>query len=106
MVDLLQRSVRSSTGSDDVRLRGREGEARAMTRQPRTLTAAEEMRLFAGFATQPFVGALVAFIAFPVLEFGRPGTSQGGAVSIALATAVFAVPAMLVVVVPTVIWMV
>lgn len=78
-----------------------------MTHPPRTLTAAEEMRLCAGFAAQPFVGALIAFVTFPVLQLGRPGFTPDGisaAAGIALATAIFAVPATLVVAVPTAIW--
>jgi hypothetical protein len=41
--------------------------------KPRTLTAAEEMRLFVGFVVQPFVAAGVAFFAFPFLLLGRDG---------------------------------
>ena len=38
---------------------------------PRTLTAAEEMRLCMGFVVLPFVAAVVAFVGYPILAFGR-----------------------------------
>jgi hypothetical protein len=75
-----------------------------MTGPPRTLTAAEEMRLFAGIAAQPPLAGIVAFVSFPVLELGRSGFSSDGAVSVALATAIFGVPAMLLFAVPVAIW--
>lgn len=80
----------------------------AMTHAPRTLTAAEEMRLCVGFVAQPFVAGVVAFVSFPFLMLGRAqsGTDDqtGAAVSVGLGTFVLAIGVTLVVVVPTAIW--
>ena len=68
------------------------------------------MRLAAGFVAQPFVAALAAFFGFPLLEFGRDfGRSSDptqGAISIALATFMFAIGVTLVVAAPAAIWVV
>ena len=74
------------------------------TNPPRTLTAAEEMRLAAGFIVQPFVAGVVAFVGFPLLLFGRdvgfdPDPARG-AISVALGTFLFAIGVTLVVAVP------
>ena len=37
-----------------------------MNRLPRTLSSAEEMRVFAGMVVQPFLAAGLAFIGFPL----------------------------------------
>lgn len=47
-----------------------------MRLQPRTLTPAEEMRLFAGLAAQPFVAAGVAFVSVPILLLREPGVAR------------------------------
>ena len=75
---------------------------------PRALTAAEEMRLCMGFVVLPFVAAVVAFVGFPILAFGRDfgfdPDLTGAAVSVAGGTFMFAVVFTLVCVVPTAIW--
>jgi hypothetical protein len=79
-----------------------------VTHLPRTLTAAEEMRLAAGFVVQPFVAGLMAFVSFPFLEFGRDfgftPDLRGAAVSVALGTFLFAIAITLVVAAPTAVW--
>jgi len=83
-----------------------------VTPLPRTLTAAEEMRLCAGFVVQPLVTAVAAFVLFPFLLLdragetfagGHPGDVTGSAVSIAAGTFIAAV-VILSGVVPTAVW--
>ena len=72
--------------------------------QPRTLTAAEEMRLAAGFVVQPFVAAVMAFVGFPLLMLGRLESGSydpaRSAISVALGTFMVAIGITLVLVVP------
>ena len=79
-----------------------------VTHPPRTLTAAEEMRLAAGFIVQPFVAGVMAFVSFPFLLFGEVGSGitdpTGAAISVALGTFLFAIGITLVVAVPIAIW--
>ena len=83
-----------------------------VTHLPRMLTAAEEMRLSAGFVVQPLVTAAAAFVLFPFLLLDRAGeTFAGGhpsdvtasAMSIAAGTFIAAV-VILAGVVPTAVW--
>ena len=51
-----------------------------MESRARTLTPADEMRLFAGLAVQPFVAAGVAFVGFPVFLLDRTGRTLAAGV--------------------------
>ena len=88
--------------------------AGTMTHPPRTLAAAEEMRLCLGFVVQPFVTAVVAFVLFRFLLLDRAGrTFAGGyplnvtdaAVSVAAGT-FMATVVILAGVVPAAVWIV
>jgi len=86
-----------------------------MESRARTLTPADEMRLFAGLAVQPFVAAGVAFVGFPVflldrtgrtLAAGVPSDPTAAAMSVALGAGIVALFVTLVGVFPTAIWVV
>jgi hypothetical protein len=70
-----------------------------LKRQPRTLTPAQELRLLAGLALQPFLAAGVAFVSFPLVLLDRTGRTLAGgfpsdptdaAISVALGVGVVA----------------
>lgn len=75
---------------------------------PRTLTAAEEMRLCAGFVVQPFVAGVMAFVSFPLLVIGRLESGSydpaDAALSVAGGTVMLAIGITIVFAVPTAIW--
>src|SRR5687767_610169 len=56
-----------------------------MTAQPRTLSPAEEMRIFLGLLVQPFVAAGLGFVAYPLVDLhgGRAADSTDAAVALA-----------------------
>ena len=76
----------------------------------RSLTPKEEMRLFKGFAVQPFLAAAVAFFSFPLLLMGRGGTVFDPLWQVALGVAIYVWVGALVItifcVVPTTLWVV
>ena len=83
--------------------------------QPRTLMPAEQMKLFAGLAVQPFLAAAVAFVSFPFVLLDRTGRTLAGgfpadpadaAVSVAFAAGFVAAVVTLVGVLPTALWVV
>lgn len=79
-------------------------------RQARTLTPAEEMRLFAGFAIQPFLAAGVAVLGSPLLLHGRTGRTFAGPGEVAMALALHVSIGVVLIttlcVFPTVVWLV
>jgi hypothetical protein len=81
-----------------------------VTHLPRTLTAAEEMRLCAGFVVQPFVAGVAAFAGFPFLMLGRAESwffyPTREAIAVALGTFMLAIGVTLVVAVPAALWVV
>lgn len=66
------------------------------------------MRLFAGFAVQPFAAAILGFIVFPLIELTLPDTtgghSTGGAASIAFGAG-FAAIVVTACALPVVLWL-
>ena len=81
----------------------------------RTLTSGDEMKLFAGFAVQPFLAAAVAFVTFPYVLLDQNGANfKGGfpsdptdaAISVALGAGIGAFFVTLLGVFPTAVWFV
>jgi len=75
----------------------------------RSLTPKEEMRLFKGFAVQPFLAAAVGFLAFPLLLLGREGRladPASGAIGMAIHVWFGALLITIFCVVPTTVWVV
>jgi len=64
---------------------------------PRSLTSAEEFKLFSGLAVQPFLAALVALVSFPYVMLDRDGRLGGAylfggaATGLAFGVGIFAV---------------
>jgi hypothetical protein len=84
-----------------------------MTAQ-RTLTRAEEMRVFWGIAVQPLLAGALAFLSFPFLLLDRSGRTLAGgfpadvtdaARSVAIGAGLAAVPVTLLGVLPTAVWL-
>ena len=84
-----------------------------MTSQSRTLTPADQLKLFVGLAVQPFLAAAVAFVSFPLVLLDRAGRTLAGgfpsdptdaAISVALGVGVVALFVTLVGVLPTAVW--
>jgi hypothetical protein len=76
------------------------------------VSPADEMRLFAAFAVQPFVAALMAFAAFPVVDYtgrslygGRPIDPADAALSFAFGTGVVALLVTIFAAFPLVMWL-
>jgi len=85
-----------------------------VTPQSRTLTPADELKLFVGLAVQPFLAAAVAFVSFPLVLLDRAGRTLAGgfpsdptdaAISVALGVGVVALFVTLVGVLPTAVWL-
>ena len=85
-----------------------------MNRLPRTLSSAEEMRVFAGMVVQPFLAAGLAFIGFPLflldlegrtLAGGYPSDPTQAALSVAIGAGLVAGVVTLIGVLPTAVWL-
>lgn len=93
----------------------RESVAPTVKREARTLTPAQELKLLAGLAVQPFLAAAVAFVSFPLVLIDRTGRTLAGgftsdptdaAISVALGVGVVALFVTIVGVFPTAVWVV
>src|SRR5262245_44574959 len=74
-------------------------------------TAKTEMRVILGFAVQPLVCALVAFMSFPILEYtgrslygGRPADALDSAIAVAIGTGLVGFFVTIVAAVPSYLW--
>src|SRR5262245_56061758 len=84
-----------------------------VTREVRTLSPSEEMRLAAGVLAQPFVAAIVAFLIFPAFLLDRSGHYLSGRIpdtfvaarSAAFGAGLLAIVLTLLVALPAAVWL-
>lgn len=79
----------------------------------RTISPGAEKRIFVGLLVQPFLAAVLTYMAFPLIEYtgrtlygGRAGDSADAALALALGVGIAAAGITVVGVFPTVVWVI